>query len=303
MDANTAPAEHCSPPARRRRARLLVRVLAYGFLLALAKVIGCNGLFYYPDSRTYREPDDLATPCEEVFFASGDGTRLHGWFLPSAAPGGALGTVVHFHGNAQNLTSHAYFVEWLPERGFNVFTFDYRGYGKSEGKPSRAGLHLDSLAALEYVRGRDDVDPQRLLVLGQSLGGACALAALGEGEPARSRAGVRAVAVESTFLWYRDVANSALGGTFITYPLAWLLISNEHSPGNSLAALEGIPLLAFHAGDDEVVGLENGRAVFEAWPGPKDFVVVPGANHLRALEGETREKLVEFFRGALGGSR
>jgi len=258
-------------------------------------MVGCNRLFYYPTSREYRAPSDLDVPVEEVRFRSEDGTELHGWLLKPGEDRTAVGTVVHFHGNARNLTAHVGLVDWLAGRGFNVFLFDYRGYGKSDGRPKRSGVIADSRAALTYIRGREDIDSDRLLVLGQSLGGACALAALGEG----STEGVRAVAIDSSFLSYRNVANSVLGGTFLTKPLVWLTVTSDHDPEDSLAELEGIPLLFIHGDADGLVRISNGLELFEAAPEPKRFLKVPGARHLHAIEGPTKDQLVEFFSEAL----
>jgi len=258
-------------------------------------MVGCNRLFYYPTSREYRAPSDLDVPVEEVRFRSEDGTELHGWLLKPGEDRAAVGTVVHFHGNARNLTAHVGLVDWLAWRGFNVFLFDYRGYGKSDGSPKRSGVIADSKAALTYIRGREDIDSDRLLVLGQSLGGACALAALGEG----STEGVRAVAIDSSFLSYRNVANSVLGGTFLTKPLVWLTVTSDHDPEDSLAELEGIPLLFIHGDADGLVRISNGLELFEAAPEPKRFLKVPGARHLHAIEGETKDQLVKFFSEAL----
>ncbi len=258
-------------------------------------MVGCNRLFYYPTSRQYRAPSDLDVPVEEVRFRSEDGTELHGWLLKPGGDRVAVGTVVHFHGNARNLTAHVGLVDWLAGRGYNVFVFDYRGYGKSDGRPSRSGVFADSRAALTYIRGREDIDSGRLLVLGQSLGGACALAALGEG----STEGVRAIAIDSSFLSYRNVANSVLGGTVLTKPLIWLTVTSDHDPEDSLDELEGVPLLFIHGDADELVRISNGLELFEAAPEPKRFLNVPGARHLHALEGETRDQLVNFFAEAL----
>ena len=258
-------------------------------------MIGCNWLFYVPSSRQYRSPSDLPVPVEEVRFRSADGTELHGWLLRPLGNGEAVGTVVHFHGNAQNLSAHVGFVDWLAERGYNVFVFDYRGYGESEGSPDRQGVVADSRAALDYIRARKDIDGSRLLVLGQSLGGACALAALGEG----STEGVRAIAIDSSFLSYRKVANSVLGGTVLTKPLVWLLISSDHDPASSIGNLEGIPLLFIHGDADRLVKISNGRELFDAAPEPKRFLTVPGAAHLHAIEGSTRDELVKFFSESL----
>ena len=279
----------------RWRGRALRAVIFLILLGGVSHMIGCNRLFYYPSARQYSTPSDLAVPVEEVEFKSADGTSLHGWLL--RPPGGreALGTVVHFHGNAQNLSSHVRFVDWLAERGYNVFVLDYRGYGRSGGSPKRAGVIADSRAALEYIRGRKDIDASRLLVLGQSLGGACALAALGEG----STEGVRAIAIDSAFLSYRQVANSVLGGTVLTRPLVALLISREHDPEDTIARLAGIPLLFIHGDRDGIVPLSNGQALFEAAPEPKKFLLVPGARHMHAIEGETKDELVKFFAESL----
>jgi fermentation-respiration switch protein FrsA (DUF1100 family) len=225
-----------------------------------------------------------------VWFASGDGTRLHGWWLP--AGGERLGTVVYFHGNAQNLTSHVGFVDWLPARGFDVFVFDYRGYGESAGTPSRGGIHLDALAALDHVRARPDAASDRLVVFGQSLGGAVALAALGDG----GSAGVRGVAVDSTFASYVSMGNAALGGTFLTWPFAWLLLSDAHSPIDTVSELAPIPLLVVASPKDPVVPIAQGRALFAAAREPKAFVELAIPRHPAATEcADGRERLVEFF--------
>jgi alpha-beta hydrolase superfamily lysophospholipase len=89
-------------------------------------------MFYYPSRAVFSTPESLSLDVQEVRFTSRDGTPLHGWFC--RAQGRARGTVIHFHGNAENLTSHVHFVKWLPARGYHLFVWDYRGYGKSGGE-------------------------------------------------------------------------------------------------------------------------------------------------------------------------
>ena len=113
--------------------------------LLFALLLGCSlfGLsscaqqaFYYPDHADYGTPAQAGLQHEDIFFQSEDGTRLHGWFIPAQNAGGlipARATIIHFHGNAQNLSAHKEAVQWLPAHGYNVFLFDYRGYGLSEG--------------------------------------------------------------------------------------------------------------------------------------------------------------------------
>jgi len=160
-------------------------------LVVLFVLQGClNHKFYQPDQIVYETPARYNLAYTDVFFNSRDGTRLHGWFLPAA--GNAVGTVIHFHGNYGNLTYYLKQVSWLPSKNFNVFTFDYRGYGRSAGAPSRRGLYEDSISALEYLRSRPEVDRKNIYVFGQSLGGANAVAALAAG----GFADIRALALE-----------------------------------------------------------------------------------------------------------
>lgn len=255
-------------------------------------------VFYHPNATAYAGPGDVGDCCEVVTFRSRDGTLLGGWFMRArAAATGA--TIVHFHGCCNNLTHDIPFTEWLLDEGFNVLMFDYRGYGVSEGKPTREGVFLDSLAAMEYVRSRDDVDPARLFAFGQSLGGAIALAAVGEG----SQDGILGVVVEGTFLSYRAVVNNKMSNTPITYPLASLMVSDDHAPARSIERIAPIPLQVFHGVRDKVIAVKNGRKVYGAAGDPKEMHEIATGVHLDAFvehEGRYRAEMLRFLRGCLG---
>jgi len=277
-------------------------LVAAGLLVVLA-IAGCgsaNRMFYWPNRQQYNDPAREGVAYENVTFAAADGTRLHGWFIP-AQPGPPRATIIYFHGNAQNLTAHYEFVSWLPREGYNVFLFDYRGFGRSEGEVTREGTFLDSVAALEYVRSRSDVDAGRLLAFGQSLGGACLLAALGETDPHQ----VRGLALESTFHSYQGVARAHLAANWYTWPLqplAWWLVTDEHCPSRSLQRLAGVPMLVMHGDADEIVPFSQGRTLYDRAPGPKRFVHVPGGTHCEGTGGYAsadrdryRRQLLDFF--------
>jgi len=276
--------------------------LFLGVLVLLGLIINiggfANGAFYYPTRTTHSLPASHGIAYETVTFPSRDGTKLSGWFFPALNTSGtpdahnAKGTVIHFHGNAQNITSHWQFVGWLPARGFNVFVFDYRGYGLSEGRPTRRGLFKDSQAALDYVRTRPDVDPTKLLAFGQSLGGNNAIAAIGAG----NRSGVRALAVESTFYSYSYIANEhAPGGS--------LLVGNKYSASKHVASLSPMPLLIIHGTADRVVSYKNALRLFETAKEPKTLVTIGGGRHITAMTNPRnnphRDALVQFFEDAL----
>jgi fermentation-respiration switch protein FrsA (DUF1100 family) len=270
-------------------------VLLAGFLLHAG---GCaDSAFYYPTQTVYGAPDQAGIAYEAVTFKSADGTRLTGWFMRAkgiADARQAKGTVIHFHGNGENITSQWQFVGWLTARGFNVFVFDYRGYGASEGTPSPAGCFEDSNAALDYVRARPDVDPARLLVFGQSLGGNNAIAAVGAG----NRAGVRALAEESTFFSYPSIANDKISS-------AGLLVSDRYSAKNYIAAIAPIPLLLIHGTADKVVPYAHATRLLAAAGEPKQLITVEGGGHIGAMMRKNdayRDALVRFFEDALNRS-
>lgn len=287
--------------------------LAASLLLAL---VGCDSLFYYPDRIDYPLPLKPGQVAEEVEFPSSDGVLLYGRFIPSRKQP-AIGTVIHFHGNAQNLTSHYWFVDWMPEDGFNVFQFDYRGFGKSGLKrlrhtttvtlenaakpggggdlpadstdpadvpPTREGVFQDCVAALQYVQHRKDVDPAKIVGFGQSLGAAAMLGAIGETDPQS----LRGVVVENSFLSYRRISRRKAEDSWllcwVKYPASWLLISNAHSPEDSLERLNRLPALFIHGDADSVVPVDQGWQLFQAWQGPKHWVTAHGADHLQARE-------------------
>lgn len=235
---------------------------------------GLDSLFYHPDARLYTTPKNDGYTFEEVTFNSADGTRLSGWFIPARTK--ALGTVIHFHGNAQNMSAHYSFVNWLPANGFNLFTFDYRGYGKSEGTPSRQGIYEDSIAAMEYLKTRTDIDQTRLIVFGQSIGGANALAVVGS----RKFDGIVGICTDSAFSSYKRVACEHAG---LLRPLAWGLIGNRLSPQEYISSIAPTPLLLIHGTQDRVVNYRHAEILYKKAKQPKELWTIEGGTHTSAL--------------------
>ncbi len=203
------------------------------------------------------------------------------WF--PAQNGVPRGTIVHFHGNGENMTSHYLFVYWLALERYNVFVFDYRGYGASGGEKSLKGAVADGAAAIQAARRRSIGGENRLIVVGQSLGGALALASLERdgGE------GVRGVILDSTFSSYRRVARDKLGRFWLTwplqYPLTWALVSDRFAPARLAPRRKPVPLLVMHAPGDPVVPYAEGRRLFDLAAGPKEFWRIDGSGHTEAM--------------------
>lgn len=210
--------------------------------------------------------------------------------------------MIHFHGNTKNISGHLRYVDWLPQNGYNVFLFDYRGYGSSDGMPYPQGLHEDSLAAIEYVRSRTDLDANRILVLGQSLGGTCALSAVA----ASGKDGIRAVVVEGAFASHRAIAEDKLE----SYPLPSLIrsilvkifIAGSLDAEQAVATLGTVPLLLIHGEKDEVVPYRHAKLIFAATTGQSTMWTVSGGRHLDTFVYRPvpyHQRLLDFFAVAL----
>ena len=243
---------------------------------------GLDNLFYHPDHVLYATPEKDGYAYEDVQFASKDKTQLSGWFIP--AKGEALGTVIHFHGNAQNMSAHYSFVSWLPSNGFNLFVFDYRGYGKSKGSLSRQGVYEDSIAAVEYIKTRPDIDQNKLILFGQSLGGANAIAVAG----GANLSGIVGVVSDSAFSSYKTVAAEHAG---ILKPFAYLAMGNKFSPRNVVQNISPIPLLIIHGTQDQVVSYKHATLLYNEAREPKTLWTIEKGRHTEAL-GQYRQEIM-----------
>ena len=255
-----------------------------------------EGMFFYPDRVEYSRPADYGLQHESVTITTADGSRLHGWWLP--AQGDAKGTVLHLHGNAANISNHLPLAAWLPPAGFNVLMIDYRGFGRSEGKPTLDGVLDDAHAALKYLRTRRDVDPQRLVVFGQSIGGATALRLL-----AADSVGVKLAIIDSAFASYRGIARDAAIGSVVLapfLPLALpLLPAAAKDPLTALAHIT-LPLVFVLGSADAVIPHKHTEQLYAAAREPKELIRADGADHMEAImRSDVRARVLAVMLKAL----
>jgi fermentation-respiration switch protein FrsA (DUF1100 family) len=257
-------------------------------------MLGCNGLFYHPDDIIYTDPT-LAGQTVKPFIVSGStDEKISGWYLPTQWP--KQGLVLHFHGNAQNMTAHILFTFWLVDAGYDLVVFDYRGYGKSSGSPDREGMVIDARDVIGYVNSHFLSPEDDFIILAQSLGGAIAVPAVATAKDRRPDVFV----IDSTFSSYRGIAQDKLAGFWLTWPLQWplsFLVSNDFSPIDYADQIK-MPVMMLHGTKDDVTPLAAARDLFEAFASiDKQMLVVPNGFHTSAFqEGSPYlDRLLQFL--------
>ncbi len=270
-------------------------VRAFAFVAFFTLLAGCTQTFFQPQRVLIDTPATAGLRYEEFQLRAADGVELFSWFLP--ARGTPQATVLFLHGNAENISTHYANVAWMPGEGFNVLVLEYRGYGRSGGVPSLAGVQLDVDAALRALLERRDVDPQRVVLFGQSLGGALAIHYAARGA---HRASLRAVVADSAFADYRLIVREKMAGFFLTWPFQWLsvfTVDNDYSPQAVIGDVSPMPLLLIHGESDEIVPPYHSRQLYEIAREPKDLWLVPAARHIQSLHDPSlRRRLADFLR-------
>jgi len=241
-------------------------------------------MIFYPSRELVASPADWHLQYEDVSFRSRDGITLHGWYIPNQA---SKRVVLFFHGNAGNMSHRGESVAIFHRLGLNVFIFDYRGYGRSQGKPSEKGLYLDAAGAWDYLTKTRGIAGENIILFGRSIGGVVATHLASEVSPA-------ALIVESAFSSARDVARSA-------FPILSRLTLIRYD-FNAASDIKGVrcPVLILHSPDDEILPYSLGEKLYRAANEPKEFVRLRGDHNSGFLQSQPEyERRLDTFIRAL----
>lgn len=270
------------------------------FLLFAILGQSCSHVFYQPSPKHFVDPAQFKLKYEDVYFESKDGTKLHGWFF-RAKDAKPKGTIVQFHGNAQNISTHFFSLIWLIDHGYNLFTFDYRGYAKSEGKPTQAGIYLDALAAMDKARDFNQLNGNgKFVIYGQSTGGAIALRAIPD---YKYYADIDLIVMDSAFSSYQDIAFDKLTGRWFLFPfspLAYVLVSDAYAADKVFNKITK-PTLVIVGQKDPVVPQKLGKIIYKGIKTKEKWLwKLPKGSHIDAYhhqDGIYRQKFVDFLEG------
>jgi hypothetical protein len=241
-----------------------ILVAAYGGLALLLYILQSHLVFYPETGREITAtPSQVGLAYEDIHLNTSDGISLHGWYIPAPQP---HGTVLFLHGNAGNISHRLDSVQMFHRLGYSTLIFDYRGYGDSGGTPTEQGTYRDAEAAWRYLIEQRHIPSCRIVLFGESLGGAVAAWLAARQKPA-------ALVIASGFTSVPDFAQHI----YPYLPVRWLARIRYDTRENlrSVAA----PVLIAHSPEDEIIPFEHGRALFAAANPPKLFLELAGGHN------------------------
>lgn len=241
-----------------------VLAAAYGGLSLWLFVFQSNLVFYPETGREISAtPDQIGLPYEDIHLKTSDGISLHGWHIPAPQP---RGTVLFLHGNAGNISHRLDSVQMFQRLGYSTLIFDYRGYGNSGGKPTEEGTYMDAEAAWRHLTEQRHIPSCRIVLFGESLGGAVGAWLAARQKPA-------ALVIASGFTSVPD-----LGQQFYPYlPVRWLA-RIRYDTREYLRSVTA-PVLIAHSPEDDIIPFEHGQALFAVANPPKQFLELAGGHN------------------------
>ena len=266
-----------------KKVNRIILMLAKAFLTAIILVAVCTYIFFCPPILTRFHGSFLLFPmppgeeykCEmvnnikrdEVFFENDKGNKLNGWFFQAKDPNAPV--ILFNHGNAGNIGHRLMLVKWLMDAGASVFLYDYREYGKSEGKKDLAGVISDARAAYNYLTETRKIPPQRIIAYGESIGGgpACSLAA--------------AVPVGGLILDSSFTSLLHVGKKKVQFFNIYFDFMKPEPPFENIETIRNshLPVMIVHGAKDEVIPLSEAKENFAAANEPKTFLLLPESTH------------------------
>lgn len=240
----------------------LVLIAGYAALV-LFTYLRQDSLLYYPVRELASSPRDIGLDYEDLALITKDGIKISAWFIPSPEE---RGVVLFCHGNAGNISHRLDSLRIFHELRLSVLIFDYRGYGRSEGKPSEEGTYLDAEAAWDYLTAKRGYPAEGIIIFGRSLGAAVAA-------EVAARKGAGGLIVESGFISVPDLASR-----YFPWLPVRMISRHRYAVAERLREIP-FPKLIIHSPDDEVIPFAHGIALFEAATAPKEFLEISGGHN------------------------
>jgi len=255
-------------------------------------VSACTNFIFYPMKEHVLTPDAIGVKYEDIFIETADNLRLHGWKLFSG--GETEATLLFFHGNAENISTHFANVYWLVALGYDVYIFDYRGYGQSEGEAELDPIIDDMQLLIGHVIDQLPVN-QKFIVMGQSLGASLSIYAVANSQYQDRIAALISVAAFSD---YHDIAQDALATSWLFWLFQWPLsktINNAYSPVESVDKVSPVPIYIMHSQEDEIIQFYHAQRLYQAALEPRQLITLGGGHNATFNLDSNRKKLLDVL--------
>ncbi len=234
----------------------------YIILIISLLVTGClDCVIYHPDTMT-PATSVLPFPAEDVFIHVNETVTLHSWFIPSQK---SRFTLCYFHGNAGNIYDRIELLKLLHSIPLSIFIIDYRGYGKSSGKPGEKGLYEDAMAAWDYLTDVKKISPKNIILFGRSLGGPVVLYCASKTNPA-------GIIIDSSFTSIKSMVQ------YHSFRCISLFFKEKYQAIDYIQKIT-IPVLILHSGDDETVPFSMGQELYRQCPSNKKYFIELRGSH------------------------
>ncbi|VAW64287.1 hypothetical protein MNBD_GAMMA09-1378 [hydrothermal vent metagenome] len=263
-------------------------------------ITACTGLFFQPVKTHYSSPEQYGIEYEDIYFKGNSGLNLHGWWFPGVKKTGlkssevksSRASVLFLHGNGQNISTHAGFIQWLTQYQYDVFIFDYRGYGKSEGEANINGALDDIQSARNYLASRYPAD-KKIFLLAHSLG-----ASLGISSLAQYSGGIEGAIFVAPFSSYPKIAREMMSRSWITWAFQWLapvVVSSDYNPQDAIQLIDGLPKLFIYSDEDQMIAPQHILDLYQLAAEPKSIARVNGLHNQIFARQETQRLIVDFL--------
>jgi alpha-beta hydrolase superfamily lysophospholipase len=264
----------------------------YFLLVFVLLLSACSNLLFVPIKSFPITPDAANILYEDIYIESADGLKLHGWKLYAEEK--TAGTILFFHGNGDNVSTQLPNTYWLPKAGYDVYVFDYRGFGLSEGE-----AELDqTINDMELMTGhvvKQLSEDEKLIVVGHSLGGSMSIYSVAH-SAYRNR--IKTLVTVEAFSDYHDITQDILSKSWLFWLFQWPLsftVDNSYRPLDSIASISPIPVLIMHSKTDEMIDIYHAERLYEAAKEPKVLQLIE-SNHSNIFNKiENRKILLEYL--------
>jgi alpha-beta hydrolase superfamily lysophospholipase len=262
-------------------------------LIALFYISACSNLLFVPIKPFPLTPDGAELQYEDQFIDTADNVQLHGWKV--FADKASAGSILFFHGNGDNVSTQLPNTFWLAKEGYDLYFYDYRGYGLSQGTATLDDTINDMALMIAHVV-EQLADGEKLIVMGHSLGGSMAIYTVAH---SAYRDRIKALITIEAFSDYHDVTQDVLSKSWLLWPFQWLLsftVDNSYRPLDSIGLISPISVAIIHSESDEMIPMYHAEKLFEAAKQPKAFLLID-SNHSNILfTKDNRQVLFDYLK-------